>query len=209
MSKHSAALVAVGAIALFAVLNCPRHRPCPSAHSERESPTPTPEHVRAVGKALVTDDLIGGRATLSEAAARFRELERLAELPGFRAAASASVRPGPWFDEPPTTEADRLYLRVLAHIKAGVEFTPLHISAETFARLEREYRRLRFGGRPLIPPDLMPGERDEFLAQVRQATLRAASGQLPILRIARLCGFRRSNPKSCGELSRLTSPGRV
>jgi hypothetical protein len=133
----------------------------------------------------VADDLIGGRVTLLEAVARFRKLERLAELPGVCTADSAHVRPGPWFDEPQSTEADRLYLRVLAHVEAGVEYTPPYVSAETFARLEKEYRGLRFQGRPLIVPDLMPDKGEEFLAEVRQATLRAASGQHPIRRLTR------------------------
>ena len=179
-------LLAVAAISIFTVLTCPRPRPSsPTFDSERDSSTPTSEHIRAVGKALVTDDLIGGRVSLSEAAARFRELERLAELPGVSAADSAFVRPGPWLDEPPTTEADRLYLRVLAHVEAAVEFSPPYVSAETFARLEQQYRGLRSDGRSLIVPDLMPGKREAFLAEVRLATLRAASGQLPIRRPTR------------------------
>jgi hypothetical protein len=161
------------------------------------------EHIRAVGKALVTEDLIGGRLTLSEAAARFRELEQLPELRENSTVASAYVRPGPWFDQPAPSEADRLYLRVLTHVEAGMELAPPLASAEVFARLEREYKALLSQGRPPTIPDLAIETRQAFLAEVRPATLRAASGQQPVRRLAPRCNDAFEKPAV--KLSRLLS----
>src|SRR5947207_2623325 len=61
-----------------------------------ETPGLPPEHVRAVGQSFVARDLIAGRVTLSEAAARFRVLERLAALPDTGGPGDGYVRPGPW-----------------------------------------------------------------------------------------------------------------
>jgi hypothetical protein len=177
MSKQSAVLFAVVAAAALTVLTCPRREPVgPPADPDRETPAPPPEHVRVVGTALVTHDLIGGQLTLAEAVARYRELERLAELPGVRAGGGAPVRPGPWSDRTADTDADRLCRRVLSHAEAGVEFEPPDRAAEVFARLAREYLRLRSGGQPLVVPDLPPDQRDAFVTGVRRAAARAAAG---------------------------------
>jgi hypothetical protein len=178
MSKHSATHVAVGVAVLLAAMTCTRSRSSPLAvDAVRGLATPTAEHVRAVGKSLVTDDLICGRLTLAEAAARFRALEQLPELRGSSAGDSAYVRPGPWSNDPPTTKLDRLYLRVLACVEARLEHVPSVTSARVFARLEQEYRELHSPGHPLTVPDLVPLRREAYLAEVRLATLRAASGQ--------------------------------
>jgi hypothetical protein len=172
MSKHSAILFVVAAAAVLAVGTGPR--PVPG----RGAPDLPTEHVQSIGTALVTEDLIAGRVTLAEAAARFRELERLAGPPDTRLGGLAHVRSGPWSHTPAETDADRLYLRVLVHVEAGVEYDPPDLAGEVFARLAREYLGLRAGGRPLVVPNLPPDRRDAVLTWVRQAAERVAAGRV-------------------------------
>ncbi len=174
MSRQNAILLAVAAASVLAVLTAPR--PAPPPDPGRDVPELIPDHVRSVGMALATEDLVAGRVTLPEAAARFRELERLAGLPGADPPNLVQVRPGPWSENRAETGADRLYLRVLAHVEAGVEFAPPGVADEVFGRLGREYLALRSGGRPLEVPDLLPDRRDAVLAQARAAAERAAAG---------------------------------
>ncbi len=180
MSKRTAVLLAVVAASVLVALTGPRHDPAtPPPGPGRETPALLPEHVRAVGESLVTDDLIAGRVSLAEAAARFRALEQLAESPGPGDPGAAYVRPGPWSCLAADTNADRLCLRVLVRVEAVMEFNPPGDPEEVFARLVREYLELRPGGRPSVVPDLPPDRRDAYLTLVRQAAERAASGPVP------------------------------
>jgi hypothetical protein len=166
MSKPGAAMLAVLAASAVGLLAVPRPRP-----------SPPPEHARVVGKSAVTADLIAGRITLPQAAARFQELERQVLLPGGSTASHASVRPGPWAESPTDGDAAQLYRRVLARVEEGVAFEPPEVADEVFGRLEREYRGLLADGQTMTVPDFSGDRRDAFLTEVRRATARAAAGR--------------------------------
>jgi hypothetical protein len=102
--------------------------------SEAARPFPEAVRLRAIAKWLVARDAAAGRRTLVEAAALFRELNRLPP-----AAATSE-----WFEDPPPpvpldTEEERLCAHVLAHVHIALRGDPA-AQAAAVARLAAEFR---------------------------------------------------------------------
>jgi hypothetical protein len=141
----------------LAVVYC-RPAPEPAAvdpPSEAARPFPEVVRLRPIAKWLVARDTAAGRRTLVEAAALFRELNRL----------PPAVALSEWFEAPPPvpvdTEEGRLCAGVLAHVHIALSGDPA-AQAAAAARLAAEFRTdVRARGAVRLPdPSALPPARD-------------------------------------------------
>ena len=149
-------------IGALTVVLCRRPpEPDPPAEYSRDAATEAVV-LRAAAKGLLALDVAAGRRTLFEAAALFRELDRLPPEPD----------PPPGFDPtlriPADTEEGRLCRQVVTAVQAELGAEPDR-AAEAVARLEAEFfQELRRRGAVRLP-DPPPDSVEELLRQARAA----------------------------------------